>query len=502
MGNGTKENNLTETSYISNNNTLISNKVRKKEKTGKNIFRNLFGKLEYFGIKEIEITIKNPEKKKCANARILNEEKLEDVLHDYIDDLYQSQIITLNGYEIFPEKTLKENLVQDGDILFMSDCISFFFIFTTGEKFIVVASKYQKFGDVFQKFKRVDCPSEFKNKIAFASLSGKKIPGKDIISKIGIKERDEISIMVQNYNNVDCLYDEGIIALQRFNYIHIGEEKELINVKDIIVHLDSKNLDVNEMREFSKINFINLKILIITNCKLSSLEFLESETFFHLCELNMEYNELTHLNYNIYLPELKILNLSKNKIKQILNLSRSRHKNNKIINLPELQIFYLSNNQIKDLSSLDKLQMYKLQELYLNINDIKSIDVMKSVNFYELKKIELSNNKIDNIDILEIASFKNNIVEINLMNNEIINLNVLRKVCLPHLIMLNLLNNNVTDFSVLQLLYFPNLKYLYIFPSTLDSNNFDKNSEIYQRFYGYCKNIIEKGVEIRYSYKE
>ena len=44
--------------------------------------------------------------------------------------------------------------------------------------------------------------------------------------------------------------------------------------------------------------------------------------------------------------------------------------------------------------------------------------------------------------------------EINLMNNEIVNLNILRDVCLPNLKILNILNNDINDYSVLRLIYF------------------------------------------------
>ena len=85
------------------------------------------------------------------------------------------------------------------------------------------------------------------------------------------------------------------------------------------------------------------------------------------------------------------------------------------------------------------------------------------------------------------------------MNNEIVNINFLSNVSLPRLQILNLLNNDITDYSVFKLIYFPKLQILYAFPSQLNPDNYDKNSDIYLNFISSCDNIKENGVELKYN---
>ena len=85
------------------------------------------------------------------------------------------------------------------------------------------------------------------------------------------------------------------------------------------------------------------------------------------------------------------------------------------------------------------------------------------------------------------------------MNNEIVNLNILRDVSLPNLKILNLLNNDINDYSVFRLIYFPKLEILYAFPYELNPDKYDKNSEIFINFKNSCKHIIEKNVEVKYK---
>ena len=84
------------------------------------------------------------------------------------------------------------------------------------------------------------------------------------------------------------------------------------------------------------------------------------------------------------------------------------------------------------------------------------------------------------------------------MNNEIVNINILRNITLPRLKVFNILNNDITDYSVLRLIFFPKLETLYAFPNQLDPDNYDKSSDIYINFIESCDNIKQKGVEIKY----
>ena len=116
-----------------------------------------------------------------------------------------------------------------------------------------------------------------------------------------------------------------------------------------------------------------------------------------------------------------------------------------------------------------------------------------------MKKINLSYNKIENLEVLDQLSFCNNIEDINLMDNEIVNINILRDVSLPNLKILNILNNDINDYSVLRLIFFPKLEILFAFPNQINPDYYDKNSEIYINFKNSCNHIISKNIEVKYK---
>ena len=110
---------------------------------------------------------------------------------------------------------------------------------------------------------------------------------------------------------------------------------------------------------------------------------------------------------------LKILNLSVNKIKVIYLLKDAKFNenlqelyldkneindlsafNNKIFN--NLKILSLSNNYIIDISPLEYILINKCEILTLDHNKINDINIFKKVkNFLQLKSLSLSNNPIN-----------------------------------------------------------------------------------------------------------
>ena len=489
---------------IDNNN---KEKTDEEKKLGKSIINNLLGKLELFERKEILININNPSKNINISKRILNSEIIDDIIHDYYPKYSKNLIVTLNGYIISKELSLKDNLVRENDYIFISEPLEIYFVLSNEKEFLIKVSEYQIFLDVFQKFCENTCSKEYKSILSEAYYNDKFIQPFEQISNLGIKENEKIFIILGRDNNTKSIYNQGLEKLNRINYIYF-DEKNKISINDYKLEFNKQNLDNIELMNIGMINFRNLKILILIECNIQNMDFLNSYSFWNLEEINLQKNKISYFT-ELILYKLKKLDLSNNNLrKNMINPEINDTINNDFsiklnkpfsIILPKLKILNLSFNKIENINILSQIQAEELKELNLSYNEIKNIDALNSVYFGYLKKINLSNNKIEELTTLKNLSFCNNIEEINLMNNEIVNLNVLREVSLPNLKILNILNNDINDYSTLRLIYFPKLEILYAFPNQLNPNKYDIDSEIFVNFQNSCKHIIEKNVEVRYK---
>ena len=110
-----------------------------------------------------------------------------------------------------------------------------------------------------------------------------------------------------------------------------------------------------------------------------------------------------------------------------------------------LQKIDLSNNNITNLEEIKYLDSPNLKELILKNNKIKSIEPLTSKISDNLKDIDLSDNKIENINPIETIMKNNKQLEtINFANNNIKNVEVLKKNTITISIkQINLNNNNI-----------------------------------------------------------
>ena len=493
MGNS----NLKNTELNNKDKVIESQNDKVEKKTGNSLINLLFAKLEIFETKEINITLKNLFLNISNNIKVINEEKIDHILFDFYPNYNTNLIATLNGYKLIKDDSLKNNNVQDNDDIYVSEPLMFYFLFSDGNKFLVNASKYQIFFDVFQRFRLKECPKEYKNRLSECYYNERLINSFDIIEYLGIKENDEVFVSIGIDNNTKCKYDKGIETIKRFNFIYKNKKEDKINLNDIYIEFNNKVFDNEALNNFGIINFTNLKRMSLIDCKIQSLSFLKCPPLLSLQEINLQNNNISYFE-DLNLIKLEKFDLSYNNLNKDMS---SENKKNKIvyINLPSLKVLNLSNNQIEDISILSQFKIESLIELYLNNNEIVKINALNTISCGKLKKLNLRNNKINDISIFTQLSFCNNIEDIDVMNNEIINLNILRNVSLPRLKILNLLNNDITDYTVLKLIFFPKLQVLLAFPSQLDPDNYDSSSDIYKMFNSSCENIKEKDVEIKYK---
>ena len=351
MGNG----NLKTTPLNSKNQINIPKNNDIEKKTGKSLINSILAKFEIFERKEINITINNPLLNISNKIKVLNEENLDNILHDFYPNYSANLIPTLNGYILSKEDSLKSNNIHDNDEVYVADPINFYFSFFDGNVFSTKASPYQIFFDVFQRFRLGNCPKEYRNRFTECYFNEKLINNFDIIYHLGIQENSQVFASIGIDNNVKCLYDQGLEAIKRFNFIYKKEKENKINLNDFKIELYDKVLDNEELYNFSIINFNNLKQLYLIDCKIQTLSFLNSIPLANLQEINLQKNTISFFE-NLYLYKLELFDLSYNNLRKNM-----LHENNKKkiinINLPSLRIFDLSNNKIENIDILCQFKM-------------------------------------------------------------------------------------------------------------------------------------------------
>jgi Leucine-rich repeat (LRR) protein len=154
------------------------------------------------------------------------------------------------------------------------------------------------------------------------------------------------------------------------------------------------------------VNFTNLKILSLIDCKIHNLFFLSSPPLNSLKILNLQKNLISFF-VDLNLLKLEELDLSYNNFNRNM---MSGDDNNNIkkslyINLPSLKKLNLSNNKIDDINLLSQFKIDSLKELKLNNNEIENITVLNNVPFRKLRTINLINNKISDISVFAELSF-------------------------------------------------------------------------------------------------
>ena len=217
-------------------------------------------------------------------------------------------------------------------------------------------------------------------------------------------------------------YSPQFIQLTRINFL--TDENINIELSDTNLSISFLNLfggfkDIKEfINRFGLLKYLNLK-----HNGINQIENDTFNTFKNLMSLNLENNELTTLNKNIFigLDCLKILKIEKNKITSIedntfehLNsLIELDLKGNSLTNITQfmfnglqrLEKLLLSNNQIDEIEDDAFITLDSLKELYLDGNKLKIIKnrqfTMRQSSLYYL---DLKSNEINDISN---ASFDN-----------------------------------------------------------------------------------------------
>ena len=149
------------------------------------------------------------------------------------------------------------------------------------------------------------------------------IKSKYILNKIfqNIKNRVKLNIVKYNKNMLDKLYiTKGDFKI----YEQLKEFNEIfgVNIRDIDIEeldLTTKIDDNDKFEYFNKIDFKNLKNLILKDNDIFDLNLIEISKFVNLEKLDLSNNKISNINTleNLNLKNLKGLNLNDNDISVI-----------------------------------------------------------------------------------------------------------------------------------------------------------------------------------------
>ena len=147
-----------------------------------------------------------------------------------------------------------------------------------------------------------------------------------------------------------------------------------------MVNIDEKDSDIR-IKKIEKIllNYINSKLGTNLNGNEKNIDLSNKSIG------DIEFNLFSCISFN----DLEELNLQKNNISNIDNMS--------IFNASKLKTIDLSSNQITSIACLRNAStgFPNLEKLLLNLNKINNIDVLKDNIFPQLKHINLDNNYFD-----------------------------------------------------------------------------------------------------------
>ena len=196
--------------------------------------------------------------------------------------------------------------------------------------------------------------------------------------------------------------------------------------------------------------------------------------------INILISEIKRMRINnTLIRELKEEN---KKIKNEIQLLKSKISNNSFDKFNTKYNLKIKDKNITELNLSDKnydnqilkdicnIEFINLKDLYLYNNNINDINPLKKAKFEKLEILYLGGNKISDISVLEKVNFKE-LKKLYLGNNNIIDISSLSNAKFEKLEILSLGGNQIIDISVFEKANFSLLKELYLFKSNIVNIN-------------------------------
>ncbi|KAH9154748.1 hypothetical protein AeRB84_003209 [Aphanomyces euteiches] len=190
--------------------------------------------------------------------------------------------------------------------------------------------------------------------------------------------------------------------------------------------------------------FNRIQEMELSSCRIREIGSLHGDVFVNLRDLNLENNLISDISGLEKLPKLRVLNLSSNKIDRLTSAGPGTG----ILACPKLEVLQLARNLIADMVNLSLQHVPELKILNLEANDITSIVGLAALR--ELKELYLSKNKIRQFDPQPGANMSN-LVLLKLDDNSLRTL--MNFLPLQRLQVLDLSNNRLADMEEVERLH-------------------------------------------------
>ena len=256
---------------------------------------------------------------------------------------------------------------------------------------------------------------------------------------------------------------------------------------DKYINLNKRELDDQDFKYISQINFNQLKEIDISENDISNIELFNKMSLPFLEFLNLSHNKIEIIEpiTKLKSKNLQYIFLQNNKIKDIYIFLESDFRNLQILRIEENNIY--EENEEKRIKRERTLKLIKKKYLesfiYKSINEQikdfkKNYNLDKEISgddkIIELKDIYCGDKILKDLFLIITYKAKNNINKLILRNNKIKDPSILNRINFNKLEILDLTANEITNLKFLSDMKAKYLKYLY-----LDNNNFN---DIYPLF--------------------
>lgn len=129
----------------------------------------------------------------------------------------------------------------------------------------------------------------------------------------------------------------------------------------------------------------------------------DESKFPNLRELNLSHNNLVTLKGFGYLPKLKILTVSANKLETLISSPNDDGYPKGLLGLTGLEVLDISYNNISDLYGLNFAPMKDLKILNASNNNIVKLEHIDHLK--DLREVDLSNNRIRQLEANSFSSY-------------------------------------------------------------------------------------------------
>ena len=351
------------------------------------------------------------------------------------------------------------------------------------KKFITTTSKSKDFflGDFYLKLELAN-----NNELYIVNYNTKKLDGIKFFLKLTIGILQKASDLFKKFDKIEKIYDIIIKIIEEKKY-------KLYHSSSKVIFSIMPNNIINNTNE----------ILFYLN-KISNEP---NNDFFKV--LSDEINKLKKIIYKLINPEeININNLTEikklkeeniqikkeiNKLKQLIidnGINNTNSNNNTINDESSINSKYSKNDSNTLNNQTRKIAIFEFNKKYntnIKNSEIKELNlrmkklgngVLKYLSRLELNQLEildLSDNSISDINLLKKSSFPN-LQSLSLDGNNITDLNPLCEANFPCLQGLFLFNNKINDITFLEKVNFPELQSLYLYNNKIDNIKALKNT--------------------------